>query len=577
MATYIKVGGTWRTVSGDTESVCGYTKVGGVWKAVSDTYVKVAGTWRSVCAPTPPPPPPPPGDGGPVDPPQDSSVSSLSPSSGEATGGYTVSILGSFPSNFTNISVNGVNVGSFTRVSSSQYNFTMPSGSAGTTVQVQAFNGRTPLLSSRTFTYNSTGGGVGQCINPNLCQTIVYSDGTVVTIGATNGTFTGSLQTEPCGNGGTRTQAYTCVTPAFCPNIPVGSGQCIGEVSSGCTVPYLIGLDNTAASNAIIGANLYYEGTSETTVGATPQNNGTVQSSNPPAGTSVNCFSNVDLVFYQYVDPGTSAFTFCPSLGYAVPSSGFPGNCPGACNCSPLTSTSGEIIVPTSTCASGRQSVTYVTYNACCGPSYVSPIIGACVAVTPTACEGTSCSEARCQTCDPNLSRTDTRSVSTSDCASGTMNTYICWTPGTCANIITDTGCVGVQNCTPVYSGTESRQCVQTCGGSSTPTQVAISVNPCTRAESWQCPACSDPAPPPTSNCTTCNGSYANSCGTYGNGTLCVTPSGCPNICYGGETPPPPPPPGCELVRIYYDNEYGDSCSALQNPCTGAITSVSCS
>ena len=57
------------------------------------------------------------------------------------------------------------------------------------------------------------------CSNGNFCSTIIYSDGGQVTVNATNGTFNGSLQTESCGTGGTRTKAYTCVTPACCPNI----------------------------------------------------------------------------------------------------------------------------------------------------------------------------------------------------------------------------------------------------------------------------------------------------------------------------------------------------------------------
>lgn len=152
MATYIKVDGTWRTVTENTSASCGYVKVNGSWKIVDASWVKVEGSWRSVCAPLPAPTPTPtptpsPGGGGPVDPPQDSSVSSLSPSNGSASGGYTVTLNGSFPSNLTNISVNGTNLGSYTRQSSSAYTFTMPAGTAGSSVQVQAFNGRVPLMS----------------------------------------------------------------------------------------------------------------------------------------------------------------------------------------------------------------------------------------------------------------------------------------------------------------------------------------------------------------------------------------------------------------------------------------------
>jgi hypothetical protein len=49
MAKYVKVGGTWRTVSPDTDSVqTAYVKVNGTWLGVTNAYVKVAGTWRSI-------------------------------------------------------------------------------------------------------------------------------------------------------------------------------------------------------------------------------------------------------------------------------------------------------------------------------------------------------------------------------------------------------------------------------------------------------------------------------------------------------------------------------------------------
>jgi hypothetical protein len=47
MAQYIKVGGAWKTVSIDADSVQNaFVKVGGTWKGVTAAYVKVAGTWK---------------------------------------------------------------------------------------------------------------------------------------------------------------------------------------------------------------------------------------------------------------------------------------------------------------------------------------------------------------------------------------------------------------------------------------------------------------------------------------------------------------------------------------------------
>jgi hypothetical protein len=58
MAEYIKVGGTWRTVSADQAAECGNVKVSNTWRTVTNSYVKVAGTWRTVCEPPTPTPTP---------------------------------------------------------------------------------------------------------------------------------------------------------------------------------------------------------------------------------------------------------------------------------------------------------------------------------------------------------------------------------------------------------------------------------------------------------------------------------------------------------------------------------------
>jgi hypothetical protein len=51
MATYVKVAGTWRTVTTDSPSngVCGYVKVNGTWRTVNQSYVKINGVWRATC------------------------------------------------------------------------------------------------------------------------------------------------------------------------------------------------------------------------------------------------------------------------------------------------------------------------------------------------------------------------------------------------------------------------------------------------------------------------------------------------------------------------------------------------
>jgi hypothetical protein len=80
-----------------------------------------------------------------------------------------------------------------------------------------------------------------------------------------------------------------------------------------------------------------------------------------------------------------------------------------------------------------------------------------------------------------------------------------------------------------------------------------------------QIPVCSPtPTPPapvaPVLDCSPCDPNLSGAaCGTYGNGTLCWTPNGCPNRCDGDYAPTPTPPtptaptptpPACEVGTI---------------------------
>jgi outer membrane protein OmpA-like peptidoglycan-associated protein len=87
------------------------------------------------------------------DPPQKSSISAISPSSGPTAGGTSVTVSGSFPATITNIQVNGVFIkySSWTQTSTG-ITFTMPAHAAGDVV-VQLFNGDAPLLAGVGYTY----------------------------------------------------------------------------------------------------------------------------------------------------------------------------------------------------------------------------------------------------------------------------------------------------------------------------------------------------------------------------------------------------------------------------------------
>jgi len=134
-------------------------------------------------------------------------------------------------------------------------------------------------------------------------------------------------------------------------------------------MPNVIGLSNSAASDAIVASGWLYEYTDYTSVGATAGNNGTVQSQDPAAGTTAQCGLNAGITLYDYTPPVTTstttatttttvALTYCPSLGYNVPSSGYPDNCPGA---STTTTTVATTATTTSTAATTTASTTSST------------------------------------------------------------------------------------------------------------------------------------------------------------------------------------------------------------------------
>lgn len=542
MATYIKVNGTWQTVSGDTASVCGYVKVDGTWRTVTNTYVKIDGTWRSVCAPVPTPTPTPGGGGGVSDPPQDSSVSGLSPNNGAAAGGYTVKLNGSFVSNLTNISVNGTNLGSFSRLSSTEYSFTMPAGTQGTTVQVQAYNGRVPVMSSLTFTYNSEGSSGVTCTSPNYCSTIQYSDGTNVTINATNGTFNGSLQTEACGNGGTRTKAYTCITPAGCPNISVGAGQCTGE-SGGSTTYYYVSGCCAQNTNGEINQPAY--GVSTSGFGAALSN-----------ATSACYYSLTNVQYSNSTYPSVS----CGSSGGT------------SCSCTPLTTTTGTRSVSTTTCQSGIMNTSTSTYNQCCvtnGTVTATSVTSdtGCVPYSPPVTCGSCGAQNNIQ---PDVEYNVCNGVQLCSTKTTTYQRKYC-TDGTysydCAPVVTYSGCVNsstcgyVASCTCNYAGagycvngvTYAPECCEgtgcctqgpACGGSSGTTWY------CTTSVNSNCAGCTQSTS--STNISSSGSGYSTACSTSGYpscGTPCSTPS-----------PSPTPTPTPSANRICSRSDYINQC-----------------
>jgi hypothetical protein len=133
-------------------------------------------------------------------------------------------------------------------------------------------------------------------------------------------------------------------------------------------MPNVIGLSETAASNAIVAQGIAYEYTYYTSVGATAGNNNTVQSQSPGAGTyvgSCNYSYNASLTLYNYTAPTTTTTTTTTTVAPTTTTTAAP-----ACVCN--YSTGGQYqsyhFAP-ECCPGGSQrsgSLSGTTVNSCC-------------------------------------------------------------------------------------------------------------------------------------------------------------------------------------------------------------------
>ncbi len=252
------------------------------------------------------------------------------------------------------------------------------------------------------------------------------------------------------------------VTTSYSESLAAAQALCTGSTY---TIPNLVGSYNpqsTSDYNISEGASVDISDYTKV---------GLVASQSPAAGTVVNTSPTPTITVNRYVYASTptpttptpttptpttptpttptpttptptSDYTYCPSLGYAVLTSGYPGNCPGA--------------TPTPT--------------------------------TPTP-----------------TTPTPTTPTPTSPCAANEG------LPCNCSGL----GYVGTRNCAGDCDCPSTP--TPTTPTPTTPTPVALDCSPC------------DPA------------LSGGACGTYGNGTLCWTPSGCPNRCDGDYAPTPTP------------------------------------
>jgi hypothetical protein len=92
--------------------------------------------------------------------------------------------------------------------------------------------------------------------------------------------------------------------------LPVGTVvPFVYKIYTGVTVPNLSGQSRSSAQSMIASAGLVYSGESSTSSGATSENNGTVSSQSPSAGSLVDPGSSVSYSYYSYVAPPVTTGT----------------------------------------------------------------------------------------------------------------------------------------------------------------------------------------------------------------------------------------------------------------------------
>ena len=113
-------------------------------------------------------------------------------------------------------------------------------------------------------------------------------------------------------------------------------------------MPNVIGLTNSAASDAIVAQQIQYEFTYYTSVGATAGNNNTVQAQDPAPGTNVGCgfVYQSSLTLYSYTAPTPVAPTPTPVAPTPTPVAPTP-----------------VPVAPTPVCNNYRS---YIYYDGCC-------------------------------------------------------------------------------------------------------------------------------------------------------------------------------------------------------------------
>jgi len=211
---------------------------------------------------------------------------------------------------------------------------------------------------------------------------------------------------------------------------------------------------------------------------------------------------------------------------------------------------------------------------------------------TPTPTTTTTSTPTPTSACPPNDGRSYTSTRSTTNTCSDLGLTYVCTsgqfqyclsstptpTPTPTATSTSTPTPTSTTNCSacvgwgshPAY---ETMSCGDACGNTYI---ICRTASGCADYNYTNCPAC-NPTPTPTAtstpaptatSCSTCV-SYGGACGTYGNGTWCITPGSCPNICQGDyapatSTPAPTSTPASSGNYRCTSADYANP----SNPCT---------
>jgi len=305
-------------------------------------------------------------------------------------------------------------------------------------------------------------------------------------------TGTRSISTSLCASG--YMNISTCVTPGICDVITTDTGCVPANTTWYCT---------TSSQGGGVGNCSYTESSTN----------------NSASGTGYNITCRTDTYSScQSTDPAPTPVWYCTTSSSGA----------GIGNCSYTTSA-------TNISASGTG------YNTTCALNGPSPACQSTAApTTPADCGGSlPCSSSTCQSCSSS-SYTSTRSSSA--CPSGITNTYVCYTPGTCANIETDTTCVPpavIWYCTTSVQGAGVGNCGQATSATNDSATGSGYNTTCSQSGYPACQSTAAPGGGGTTNCSTCVSTGSRSCGDRGTQSVCVTPAGCADT-YGPCIEPDP-------------------------------------